>query len=81
MEIGHPHVATATTAATTDVAAKTTSRDDQRRDDNPPEARREERDLPPPPETGNPNGLFQHAKRLINIIIGGMKSSTSRRRY
>jgi hypothetical protein len=45
------------------------------------EDRREERDLPPPPETGNPNGPFQHAKRSINMIIGGLKSSTSRRRY
>jgi hypothetical protein len=56
-------------------------RDDRRRDDNPSEDRREERDLPPLPETGNPNGLFQHAKRSINMIVGGLKSSTSRRRY
>jgi hypothetical protein len=55
-------------------------RDDRRCDNNPSEDLRKERDLPPPPETGNPNGLFQHAKRSINII-GGLKSSTSRRRY
>jgi hypothetical protein len=55
--------------------------DDRRRDNHPPEDRREERDLPPPPETGNPNGPFQHTKRSINMIIGGLKSSTSRRRY
>jgi hypothetical protein len=30
---------------------------------------------------GNPNGPFQHAKRSINIIVGGLKSSTNRRRY
>jgi hypothetical protein len=52
-------------------------RDGRRRDNNPPE----ERDLPPPPETGNSNGLFQHAKRSINMVVGGLKSSTSRRRY
>jgi hypothetical protein len=56
-------------------------RDDRRCGNNPPEDRREERDLPPPPETGNPNGLFQHTKRSINMIVGGLKSSTSRRRY
>jgi hypothetical protein len=56
-------------------------RDDRRCDSRQPEDRREERDLPPPPETGNPNGPFQHAKRSINMIIGGLKSSTSRRRY
>jgi hypothetical protein len=56
-------------------------RDDRRRDNNPPEDRQEERDLPPPQETGNPNGPFQHAKRSINMIVGGLKSSTSRRRY
>jgi hypothetical protein len=55
-------------------------REDQRRDNNPPEDRREERDLPPLPETGNPNGPFQHAKRSIKMIVGGSKSSTSRRR-
>jgi hypothetical protein len=56
-------------------------RDNQRRDNNPPEDRREEHDLPPPPETGNPNGPFQHTKRSINMIVGGLKSSTSRRGY
>jgi hypothetical protein len=56
-------------------------RDDRRRDDNPLEDRREERDLPPPPETGNPNSPFQHAKRSINMIVSGLKSSMSRRRY
>jgi hypothetical protein len=56
-------------------------RDDRRCDNNPPEDRREEHDLPPPPETGNPNGPLQHAKRSINMIVGGLKSSTSRRRY
>jgi hypothetical protein len=56
-------------------------RDDRRRDNNPPEDRREERDLPPSPETSNPNGPFQHAKRSINMIVGGLKSSTSRRRH
>jgi hypothetical protein len=30
---------------------------------------------------GNPNGPFQQAKRSINKIVGGLKSSTSRRRY
>jgi hypothetical protein len=55
--------------------------DDRRRDNNPPEDHREECDLPPPSETGNPNGPFQHAKRSINMIVGGLKSSTSRRRY
>jgi hypothetical protein len=28
-----------------------------------------------------PNGPFQHAKRSIIMIVGGLKSSTSRRRY
>jgi hypothetical protein len=56
-------------------------RDDWRHDNHPPEDRREERDLPPPPETGDPNGPFQYAKRSINMIVGGLKSSTSRRRY
>jgi hypothetical protein len=56
-------------------------RDDRRRYNNPLEDHREERDLPPPPEIGKPNGLFQHAKRSINMIVGGLKSSTSRRRY
>jgi hypothetical protein len=55
--------------------------DDRRRDDNPPEDRREEHNLPPPLKTGNPNGPFQHAKRSINMIVGDLKSSTSRRRY
>jgi hypothetical protein len=54
---------------------------DRRRDNNPPEDRREERDLPPPLETSNPNGPFQHAKRSTNMVVGGLKSSTSRRRY
>jgi hypothetical protein len=52
--------------------------DDRRRDNHPPEDRREERDLPPPLETGNPNGPFQLSKRSINMIVGGLKSSTSR---
>jgi hypothetical protein len=56
-------------------------RDDRRRDNHQPEDRREERDLPPLPETGNPNGPFQHTKRSINMIVGALKSSTSRRRY
>jgi hypothetical protein len=56
-------------------------RDDRRRDNNLPEDRREERDLPPPLETSNPNGPFHHAKRLINMIVDDLKSSTSRRRY
>jgi hypothetical protein len=37
--------------------------------------------LPPLPETGNPNSPFQQAKRSINMIIGGLKSRSSRRRY
>jgi hypothetical protein len=37
--------------------------------------------MPSPPETGNPNGPFQQAKRSINMIVGGLKSSSSRRRY
>jgi hypothetical protein len=56
-------------------------RDDRRRDSHQLEDRRDERDLPPLPEIGNPNGPFQQAKRSINMIIGGLKSSTSRRRY
>jgi hypothetical protein len=56
-------------------------RDDRRRDSNQPEDRPEEHDLHPPPETGNSNGPFQHAKRSIYMIVGGLKSSTSRRRY
>jgi hypothetical protein len=56
-------------------------RDDRRRDNNPPEDRREERVLPPPPEKGNPNGPFQYAKRSINMIVGGLKSSMSRTMY
>jgi hypothetical protein len=56
-------------------------RDDQRRDNKHPEDRRNERDLHPLPETGNPNGPFQQAKRSINMIVGGLKSSSSRRRY
>jgi hypothetical protein len=55
-------------------------RDDRRHDDNPPEDRHEEGDLPLPLETGNPNP-FQHAKRSINMIVIGLKSTTSRRRY
>jgi hypothetical protein len=55
--------------------------DDRRRDSHQPEDRREEHDLPPLPETGNPNGPFQHAKRSINMIVGGLKRSMSRRRY
>jgi hypothetical protein len=57
------------------------SRDDRRRDNHPPEDRREEHNLPPPPETINPNGPFQYAQRSINMIVGGLKSSTRRRRY
>jgi hypothetical protein len=30
---------------------------------------------------GNPNGPFQQAKRSINMIVGTLKSSSSRRRY
>jgi hypothetical protein len=56
-------------------------RDDRRRDSHQSEDRREERDPPPPPKTSNPNGPFQHAKWSINMIVGGLKSSTSRRRY
>jgi hypothetical protein len=55
--------------------------DDLRCDNLQPEDRRDERDLPPPPEIGNPNDLFQQAKRSINMIFGGLKSSSSRRRY
>jgi hypothetical protein len=29
--------------------------------------------------TGNPNGPFQQDKRLINMIVDGLKSSVSRR--
>jgi hypothetical protein len=50
-------------------------------DSHQPEDRYEEADMPPPPETGKPNGPFQHAKRSINMIVGGLKSSMSRRRY
>jgi hypothetical protein len=56
-------------------------RDDRRCDNQQPEDRRDERDLPSPPKTSNPNGLFQQAKRSINMIVGGLKSSLSRRRY
>jgi hypothetical protein len=56
-------------------------RDDRRRDEQQPEDRRDERDLPPPLMTGNPNDFFQQAKRSINMIIGGLKTSTSNRRY
>jgi hypothetical protein len=31
--------------------------------------------------TGNPNDPFQQAKRSINMIVGGLKSSVSRRQY
>jgi hypothetical protein len=30
---------------------------------------------------GNPNGPFQQATRSINMIVGGLKSSVSRRQY
>jgi hypothetical protein len=56
-------------------------RDDRQRDNEQLEDRRNERDMSPPPETGNPNGPFQQAKRSINMIVGSLKSSTSRRRY
>jgi hypothetical protein len=56
-------------------------RDNRRHDNQQPEDHRDERDLPPPPEIGNPNGLFQQAKRSINMIIGGLKTSSSIRRY
>jgi hypothetical protein len=56
-------------------------RDNRRRDNQQPEDRRDEHDLPSPLETGNPNSPYQQAKRSINMIIGGQKSSTSRRRY
>jgi hypothetical protein len=56
-------------------------RDDRQCDNPQPEDRRYERDLPPPPETGNPNGPFQSTKRSINMIVSGLKSNTSRRRY
>jgi hypothetical protein len=55
--------------------------DDWRRDNRQSEDRHEERDLPPLPEIGNPNGPFHNAKRAINMIVGGLKSSTSMRRY
>jgi hypothetical protein len=54
---------------------------DCRRDNQQPEDRRDECDLPPPPETGNPNGPFQQANKSINMIIDGLKSSSSRSRY
>jgi hypothetical protein len=56
-------------------------RDNRRRDSHQPEDRHEEHDLPPPTETGNPIGPFQDAKRSINMIVGGLKSSMSSRRY
>jgi hypothetical protein len=56
-------------------------RDNRRRDSHQLEDRRDERDLPPPPKIGNPKGPFQQAKRSINVIVGSLKSSTSRRRY
>jgi hypothetical protein len=55
--------------------------DDWRRDNRQSEDRHEERDLPPLPEIGNPNGPVHNAKRVINMIIGGLKSSTSMRKY
>jgi hypothetical protein len=48
---------------------------DDRRDDQPPEAYRDEHDLLPPPKTSNPNGPFQPANRLINMIVGGSQVS------
>jgi hypothetical protein len=56
-------------------------RDDRQRDNQQSEDRRDERDLPPPPVTGNPNDPFQQAKRSINMIVSGLKSSSSWRRY
>jgi hypothetical protein len=56
-------------------------RDDRRRDNHQPEDRRDKRDLPPPPEIGNPNSPFKQAKRSINMMVGSLKSSSSRRRY
>jgi hypothetical protein len=56
-------------------------RDDGRRDNQQSEDCCDELDLPPPPEIGNPNDPFQQAKRSINMIVGGLKSSLSRRRY
>jgi hypothetical protein len=55
-------------------------RDDRQRDNQQPEDRHDERDLPPLPETGNPNGPFQKAKRSVNMVVSGLKSSSSRRR-
>jgi hypothetical protein len=55
-------------------------RDDRRRDNQQPEDRRDERDLPPLPKAGNPNGPFQQGKRSINMIVDGLKSTSSRRR-
>jgi hypothetical protein len=51
--------------------------------DNDPQSedRHDERDLPPPPATGKPNGPFQHTKRSINMIVGGLKANMSRRQY
>jgi hypothetical protein len=56
-------------------------RDDRRCDEQQLQERRDERDLPPPPATGNRNDPIQQAKRSINMIIGGLKTSTSNRRY
>jgi hypothetical protein len=53
------------------------SRDDRQRDNQQPKDHHDERDLPPPPETGKPNAPFQQAKRLINMIVGGLKTSTT----
>jgi hypothetical protein len=56
-------------------------RDEQRRDDPELEDRHNEHNLPPPPAMGNPNDPFQHAKRSINMIVGGLKANLSRRQY
>jgi hypothetical protein len=34
-----------------------------------------------PARDRHPNSPFQQAKRSINMIVGGLKSSSSRRRY
>jgi hypothetical protein len=56
-------------------------RDDRCGDEPQPEDRRNERDLPPPLAAGNPSDPFQQAKRLINMIVGGLKFSVRRRQY
>jgi hypothetical protein len=81
-ETGHPCVATTTTAATTDVAVKTMST--VTTGDVTTTPRRtvvRSTTCLPPLETSNPNGPFQPAKRSTNMVVGGLKSSTSRRRY